>query len=483
MNTSTNPLPVQTPGADRPVENPPQPNPEQRAQPPTRPPVPGLPAPEPPVPFAPRGRNPGPARQTAPGISSMLDMVAYAPWSKPESLALSTFIPCAHVLFYCLHECDTLMLSTDRFNRGHPQWLPYVSRLYISVLFYFRIMDCMVLSGDAGTEIINLLNEMKSRHDFRRLMIPGPLVPIFQSLSVCASGNELLGDVSPTLPGLGHATGQLFYNLSNPAVPNTLALMDDLHAAIESGRTTTAANEYDPVHHTSYSLHREPVTDATYQAIRSATAGPGFHTTSHLTHHELQLTYRARSRLTLPPQIRQVSHATSRVACSWRQFLRMEPVPGEATDPTFRQWFTQVSRVMAEYSAYFRESTSLGSIPIASGAAPHVQLAYEHPTHTAHPFTSHTYVRASGTTPAHLELSTLATLDATAKVVAPGVTDLHIQVGTLSQTNAWSASLTSTPKVGPAWSQSPATAELSRFDIFHNVPTYVSALHVSRALE
>lgn len=487
MSSSNRPIPVAQPGADRPAEQQPEPAPETREPAAERPPRTDVPAPTPSVPFAPKGRLRAPPRSTAPGVSSILQMVAYAPWSNNERLDVNTYVPNASCLFQFLHNCDTQMLSADRFTRGHPQWTPYISRVYIAMLFYFRIMDCMVLSGIADSYLLNLLLAIKNEYDFQRLMIPGPLVPIFQSLSVCNSGNELIGDISPTLPDITTAAGTTFYvSLPYLSVPNVLALLDYpsriAHAAADP---VSDANLYSAIGHSSYSLHSQAVPNANDANMQAALSGPGMKNEANVVYESTRNFWRNRLRLSLPPRV--PDHHDNSTHLNWHQFLRFAPVPGEHAHANFSLWFGNVAQVMSNYCSYFRDSTSLGSIPVAAGAAPHVMLQYQTVTGKQHPSTLATYVAAVATpaTAAHYDQPCLTTLSCTGLVKAPGVPEVHLQIGTLSQTNAQSpVGLTDVVHhTGPAWTVSPDQKHMSTFDIIGNIPSYVSTLHSTRAIE
>lgn len=488
MSAAPHAAPITTPGSDRPVESLPAAEPTRQPAGPSRPPAEREPAPAPPVAFAPRGRIRASTQQATPSVSSLLDMVAYAPWSKNLNLSISTYVPDASNMFYFLHCCDTLMLSTDRYVRGHPHWLPFISRVYIGMLYYFRIMDCMVLSGQAQDIIISLLHQIKNAFDFRQLMIPGPLVPHFQSLSVCSSGSELIGDVSPTLPDLQYAGGTTHYTLAYRATicPNILSLMDIPQRLASSQDDPIAdANLYDAVPHIIANLFSVDIPDANDNDLRNAISGPGFKSSSNLTGAAIRNFWQTRLRLALPPRIPQAASTRNNVV-TWKQFLRFTPVPGEPAHPNFSLWFGNVAQLMADYSAFFKGSTSLGSIPIASGAAPHVLIQYSAPAERVNARTRPDYVAAvtgPPVAPAFYRLVTMDTLQCTATIRAPSVPELHKQLGTLTQTNARTAGTDQADRTGAAWDQSPIQEEMSSYDIIGNVPTYVASLHLSRALE
>jgi hypothetical protein len=410
-------------------------------------------------------------------------MVAFSPWAKQEELSTNTFVPDANALFVALHACDILMLSTDRFTRGHPQWHIYLSRLYISMLFYFRIMDCMVFSGHADDELITLLNRIKNYIDFRRLTIPGPLVPFFQSLSVCASGNDLLGDITPVLPYLSSATKNYFFSLNQAMTPNVPALLDVL-LQVTTATTAFDDNDYSERSHQLWNLHRTDVSDAIDARVAYAVSSCGFGATTHSSPHSNEMLRRAGARLRLPPRINLGATGLQSTPMNWYQFLRFRRLANEPHDIRFSQWFGNVAAVMADYSAYFRDSSTLGSIPLAAGGAPHVLAQYAEQTSTKRvPIQPATLVRKSGSVEAHFDLYEVNSLSVTAEVRIPFLPDVHLQIGTLALTNARRNGFPTEHRTGDAWTQTPVVQKMSNFDTYNNIPTYVSSLHSTRAIE
>jgi hypothetical protein len=409
----------------------------------------------------------------------MLDMVAFAPWSRNENLSHSTYVPDSSALYITLSACDDLMLSTDRFTRGHPQWHPFVSRLYMSLIFYFRIMDCMVLSGHADAEVITLLHRIKNSYDFRRLMIPGPLVPHIQAISVASSGHENLGDITPTLPSLKICTGKAWYTLLNGLNPNPLALMDYLQAL----EASTAANRAEEEPSEVRSLFSVDVSDANLPLNFTVITTAGYGTTTSRIRSELDTFVSARVRLSLPPRLDQSTTAANTQPLNWYQFLRFRPVPDEEANPFFSAWFGRIASVMQDYSAYFRHSTSLGDIPPASGGSPHVLANYVKETDTRlTPIRYGSKNKKGITIPASIGFPLVNTLAATGEVRILGLPEAHRQLGVLSLTNARPAG-GSGLRTGDAWTQVPVVDTMTEFNSYRNIPSYVSSLHVSRALE
>jgi hypothetical protein len=378
--------PVSAPGSDFPIH--PQPEPIKADPTPqaARPPQPAPPPPAPSVPFAPRSFN----KKKSPnsdslGLSPLLEIAAPAPWTINKDDTLNTFLPCFHGLAYAISTCDDLMASTYRFTRSHPHWIPRMTTIYIAMLFHFRVIESMVQSGYATAKTIQLRKTLRNRFDFRSLMVPGPLVPYLQALSYCASNDDLLGNISSTLPMEHDATSTNFWSYQDHAnryLPNILALLDYPTSII--ARQGSFPDDFDLDRLNRYETFHSVNVNAQNQAnIIQALTGPGFYTDNYEDLETLN-TFKisARSRLRLPRRIDQaaVEQAHPGHSPSWEQFLRLERLPGEPASPTFRVWFGLLSAMMADYSDYFSGSKPLEDIPFAAGAQPHLTFTYEEST-------------------------------------------------------------------------------------------------------
>jgi hypothetical protein len=420
----------------------------------------------------------------------MLEMTVAAPWSENEVLETNTFIPNFHAIAHTSSTLDDLMAATYRFTRSNPHWLPRLTTVYLSMLFYFRIFDCMVRSGYADSAIIILLDQIKSAFDFRRLHIPGPLVPFFQSLSLCSSGDNLVGDVCPVVPTEVPATSAHFWLLTNERyryLPNILALLD--YPTLLAAQATAVPDDQ-PLYHDQviHNLHSVAVTAANGADMATAISGPGFHTPVY-DDSTRQNDFRnsARNRLRLPLRIDQarVPNAQRNQPPTWSQFLRFSRLPGEQPNPHLRMWFGNLASMMSNYSDFFAQSCTLADIPVAAGASPHITLLYEPSTDdVSTPSNVARYVESADEPPVarHIKLPTLSSLACTAKLCTPGVPIEHIQLAVLSQTNARSATQDELLRTGDFWTIGRVRKSMTKFDDYQNTPSYVSGFHAETSI-
>nr|QXV86348.1 coat protein [Partitiviridae sp.] len=179
----------------------------------------------------PRGPIPVAANTSSPGAPAMLELSAAYPMYTEQRRSPSVFVPDAQMLFHVLAICDHMMISTDRFIRSSPAWMPIVSQLYISVLWNVMILIVYVNSG-YGSLFAQLLGTLIHDLQINECMIPGPLVPFFQSLGAVNGPFDWMGDIFPAMPDFHHIwNADNFHAAPSYArlVPIPAVILDQLH--------------------------------------------------------------------------------------------------------------------------------------------------------------------------------------------------------------------------------------------------------------
>ncbi|CAH9103830.1 unnamed protein product [Cuscuta europaea] len=141
----------------------------------------------------PRGFIPVAPSAAVTSVPAMLEIFSSNPMYTQHRGPVNLFVPDAQMLFHVLGICDRMMNSTDRFTRSFPGWLPIVSHLYIAVLWNFMILKVVLNSGHGA--MVDL-----PHFQIGECMIPGPLVPFFQSLAAVNGPFDWVGDIVPHLP-------------------------------------------------------------------------------------------------------------------------------------------------------------------------------------------------------------------------------------------------------------------------------------------
>lgn len=179
------------------------------------------------IPLGLTAKTPGASSSGAPPL---LELAAAYPLRTIQCRTPNTFVPDAQMLFHVLGLCDQKMNTTDRFLKSATNWIPIVSQLYVSVLWNYMILNINVKSG-YGKQHSTSLTILDTYLNPQECMIPGPLVPYFQSLAASSGPFDWMGDILPTLPGFGQLWDREAFRPRSQyarAVPIPALLLDQL---------------------------------------------------------------------------------------------------------------------------------------------------------------------------------------------------------------------------------------------------------------
>lgn len=134
------------------------------------------------------------------------------------------FLPSFTMLFSVLGAlCDKVCALRNFGERGSVNnWIPQSAFLVYMVLAYIQVLRAQQLAGLITPDQKMFLDYFLSIFPLELIMIPGPLVPFFRSLSVANPGFGNFEDVTPAIPPLGFDEEKLFqfvfwYDTTTPA--------------------------------------------------------------------------------------------------------------------------------------------------------------------------------------------------------------------------------------------------------------------------
>jgi hypothetical protein len=362
------PAPAQGPVPPAPAPAPPAPAPAP-VQPP--PPAPG--AVQPPVPVNPRlNRQPrshvdGFVPAQADGIPDLLREVANQPFHTVTDRQPSTWIPAFLSMFAVLHQMDTLLADNYYFARGSPLWHPFISRLYISVLVHVHILRVLDSQGLVPMDYHSFVRDFVSTFNLDNLIIPGPLVPFFETLTAFASPELWLGNIHPTLPEM-----RLPFHAEdiNHLMPSPLLMLDQLRLIIDSNISTDTS----PLRwHYFEQIAGRPA--ATGDANAYLMANPTMRFTPIV---GIPALAALRARYTLHNFIPTRAQLTPLLTNTTG--LTISGVLGFFSENTYLPWFSQVSTIMSFYSRFFKSSRSMSSL-IVTGLGAGIIISTPSPFH------------------------------------------------------------------------------------------------------
>ncbi|UMZ54969.1 putative coat protein [Impatiens cryptic virus 1] len=339
------------------------------------PPAPGV-VQTPAAPAARRPRAPlGPiTRSSSSGIDSapaMLEISAAYPYSTIQRRSPNLFVPDAQMLFHVLGICDQLMDSTDRFLRSSPAWLPIISQLYIAVLWNVMILRVHVTSG-YGPYFAQLYNDMVNHLQITECMIPGPLIPFFQSLAAINGPFDWMGDILAAMPDFASAWDATnFQPQSNVAriLPVPAILLDQLYAFSQFPVEANTNSSYTTFQWYRSIFARPVAAHGTLVRLGPQLCGSLFTTQSQ---HDAARSF-WHSCLT---------NNFTRVNATQAPFVHHSQLLGFISQTGTQQipWFQHVTTVMQKYAQYFNGSAPLKSVlPVGIGAVAIIGQPLPHP--------------------------------------------------------------------------------------------------------
>jgi len=335
-------------------------------------------------------------------ISHLLNAVAEQSFAPDRNLKNPNFVvPCFIMFFQILGIMDTQMARTRRFTDANPDWHPFVSQLYFSVLIYYFVLLCQSAGNQINQEQRLFLEYLESQFNVSHAKIPGPLIPFFQSLAACSGPDPTFGNVAFGIPDNLNATQHQHFLSDmrlNSHLPSVIFILDQFMRLIQRFAPAGAAPA--PIN-----LN---VTDSHYidiYGVPAAVAAPN---------RVCMKTQTGRVDVNVTHSAMQSFFGTSNV---WRSVLPFDPINGQSTytagnnqnilnfaqylgfqgyGPTANQnftWFNEVGRVMQPYADFFRDSASLGSVNTIGIGVVYIRSTYADTIENAAALTSEVATR------------------------------------------------------------------------------------------
>nr|AFY23215.1 coat protein [Diuris pendunculata cryptic virus] len=303
-------------------------------------------------------RRSGYQASSGPTVHPLLSSVANLPFYSITGSA-STYIPSAASLFIAINIMDTHMCSIRRFYENSPLWLPLMSQLYFGIIWIMHILRCSRIGGHCNQEQHQLLDWFESLFPFSNLPVPGPLVPFFQAIGICAGPYDSYGDICPVFPRTrgGRANFWFLQRGLQRLVPPVHLFMDQLNFLANLNAAIIAAANNHPVHIWTnvFGNNVGNALDNTAAQIRNAGIFPGVSNTFNASQTQIQNFWHNRNALQLPTRL--TTNQGPNRELTLGEYLRL----GTAGE-IHAQWFSTSVSIMQRYCQFFQGSTSLAGI-------------------------------------------------------------------------------------------------------------------------
>ena len=269
------------------------------------------------------------------------------PIHRPQT---STYVPTFFNAFSLIDAMDTCIGWNSYFTNSNPMWHPFISRMYFAFLMFYQIlraMDHCKLGSTKSKQAFKLLSECFPPES---LNIPGPLLPVFQS--ICASKSPKYvryGCVGPLLPEImGPATCRDIIPPTSSCygLPN-FPLLAGFANRIINADPDNIPNYGDPdliMDNSHFTVNGYDITANWGQDQRTAFLQPGMVYPPQTSSDTIYNFNRHGAELHLP------SYGPDDHATHITDFLKLEDT----------RWMDYVSPMMADYSTFFKESETLG---------------------------------------------------------------------------------------------------------------------------
>lgn len=353
------------PPAPPPVNPPPFPEPRDRQDHAARPN--DAAAPHPAVNRNPRREYESRVPKALASTPALLLAVSNQPLYTVQQQETTQIVPCAVELYSILYEMDSAMSTTNKFISSAPQWNPFVSQLYVGFLFYYQTLKSQRLAGSISIYQANVLQMIDNIYEPDILPIPGPLVPIFQSLAATSGPTTRFGNITFYIPDdLNVSQNSRYLPRDNLGVllPHLILILDQLCRFFGNNMPGNAA-AIDSWYLNIFGQPAQNNADA-----RGLMLTPNARNEIPITLTQMQSCYAARATWLRTLPMNQPRNGSIYTIGNNNDNLTLPQILGIAGPQQVQyNWFPKVSSIMQTYCAFFRSSVSLSAIsPIGLGA-------------------------------------------------------------------------------------------------------------------
>jgi len=296
-----------------------------------------------------------PSAATVSSAPPLLLGVSNLPFYTNQHLETNTFVPSSLVLFAILAELDANMSNTYRFLQSAPGWIPLVSQAYVGLIFIVHIFRVAREANTIAVEQFQFLQWFESTYDFRTLMIPGPLVPVFQSLAHISGPFDWIGNIAPAIPNAARPIKRDSYSCGSGTrflLPHIPLIVDQIQWFLDVFNITQDNESFIPQNFYS-NIFGVNAAAGSFGSYAMLSPNARFNTSVSTQQYR---TFKAqRTSFRFPPRL---GTSTANQYMTWFEYLRLRPI--DNSQNTYL-WFSTISATMQRYCQFVN-----GSIPMSA---------------------------------------------------------------------------------------------------------------------
>jgi len=410
----------------------------------------------------------------------MLRLVRNQSLTTLEKPATSTYIPSFLMFFSILNIMNEQMLHNFSFGRSAPHWHPFVSQAYFGVIVQIHVMRVMRGILYLPPAIMNFLETFENMFPLDSIIIPGPLVPILESITAFEGNFSHIGNVCADFATLTANAAGIFTlpNGLHTIWPHVLFVIDQIRREAE---TAIPANYAD--HRYFHNIFSTPATAASLTTTGQMMSTPHGRHTPFVAQTRLEAFRSWIQRINFPSRVALDDIFALPTNLSLDQWL----VFVDANN-AYLPWFEAFAPVMAVFSRHFEGSVSMSRISTRGLAAASLVSRMLPGSHFA-PAPA-TFVAVAGNVPAHFVPDPIVNSSANIRHNDPNTEELAEQYGMISMVNQdFSAGNNgiNVPgngilRTGPYWTY-PSLRSLNNVNIYPGIALTVRDFYVKERIQ
>jgi hypothetical protein len=339
-------------------------------------------------------------------------------------------------LFAILAQLDMNMSNTYRFLQSAPGWIPLISQAYIGIVFIVHTLRIAREANTISVEQFQFLQWFESVYDFRTLMIPGPLVPVFQSLAYTSGPFEWIGNIAPAIPDDVRPVRKNSYSCRNGGryyLPHIPLIVDQIQWFLD---TFNISQDNEAFINDNFYSNIFGVNAAATSFGREAMLSPNARFNPAVSTQQYKAFKAQRSAFRFPPRL---GTSTANTYLTWFEYMRFQHID---TSQNTYQWFSVICATMQRYCQFVNGSVPMSAISLTGLGASSVVFTYSQDTDLLDPpelKAEDSFTGPNGNnivrSPTRFALNVPELLSATGRHFDPELEELAEQFSAASQVN------------------------------------------------